>query len=296
MQTDLFKSFESSNVEVAGCRIFLRAGGSGDPVLLLHGFPQTHHAWAKVANRLSERYRVIVPDLPGYGESMGPEPTPSAYAKRHLAEIFRALMSALGHERFHIAGHDRGGRIAYRMALDTPECLLSLGLVDIVPTLEVWDAMNWQSALSGYHWSLLAQPAPLPERLIGADGPAYVHHLIDRWVGHRDRLDPAAVAAYAASFKNPDVIAAVCADYRAGATIDRDHDLADRDAGQTIEVRSRLIWGQRYLKSKGVTPLEVWQRWAVDVDEVALDVGHFVAEEAPKETAEALEGLFATRP
>lgn len=289
----MFEGFESRSVEIDGCRINLRLAGAGTPVLLLHGFPQTNHAWHAVAPRLAERFQVVVPDTPGFGETSGPEPTPEAFAKRNLARLCCDLMSALGHDRFHLAGHDRGGRIAYRLALDTPARPISLGLLDIVPTLEVWEAMDWQAALGGYHWLLLAQPAPLPERLVGHDGASYVHHLIDRWAGHRDRLDPAAVAAYAASYRKPEVVAAACADYRAGATLDAAHDRADREAGRKISVPARLIWGQRYLKPRpGVSHLEVWRRWAETVDEVPLDCGHFVAEEEPAAVADALAELF----
>jgi len=294
MSDDLFPGFETRNVTVDDCRFHLRTGGDGPPVLLLHGFPQTHLAWAQVAADLARDFTVVVPDTPGYGDTAGPAPDPAQFAKRNLARLCRDLMRELGHDRFHLAGHDRGARIGYRLALDAPEAVRSFGIVDIVPTIEVWDAMDWKAALGGYHWTLLAQPAPTPERLVGADGPGYVHHLIDRWAGHRDRLDPRAVEAYAASYVKPSVIAAACADYRAGAGEDREHDLADREAGRRITVPCRLIWGTRYLKSKGVTPLEVWHRWAEQVDEVPLDVGHFVAEEAPQETATALRDLFGS--
>ena len=202
-------------------------------------------------------------------------------------------MAALGHSRFHVAGHDRGGRIGYRMAFEFPETVMSLGAIDIIPTLENWDAMTWKSALGAYHWLLLAQPAPLPETLVGADGPGYCRHLIDRWVGHPERLDPMAVAAYCDSYAKSSVVAACCADYRAGAIFDRDDDLADREAGRKLSMPVRLIWGERYLKGKGAEPLDVWRRWAETVDEVPLDVGHFVAEEAPDETAQALDELFS---
>lgn len=292
-ETVMFEGFETRRVRVEDCVFHLRTGGEGPPVLLLHGFPQTHRAWAPVAGLLRDRYRLVIPDTPGQGETEGPEPTPENFSKRRLAVLCRRLMEALGHPRFHLAGHDRGGRIGYRMALDAPEVVLSFAALDIVPTLEVWEAMRWRSALSGYHWLLLAQPAPLPETLVGADGPGYVHHLIDRWAGHRDRLEPEAVAAYADSYRKPSVVAAACADYRAGATLDREHDVADLEAGRKLAMPCRLVWGERYLVAKGAGPLETWRRWAERVDEVPLDVGHFVAEEAPEETARALDGLFA---
>ena len=288
----MFEGFETRRITVEDCTFHVRIGGDGPPVLLLHGFPQTHHAWAKVAGLLADRYTVVVPDTPGYGDTVGPEPTPENFSKRRLAALCRGLMAALGHQRFHDAGHDRGGRIAYRMAFEFPETVRSLGAIDIIPTLENWDAMTWKSALGAYHWLLLAQPAPLPETLVGADGPGYCRHLIDRWVGHPERLDPEAVAAYCSSYAKSSVVTACCADYRAGATFDRDDDLADREAGRRLSMPVRLIWGERYLKGKGTEPIDVWRRWAEIVDEVPLDVGHFVAEEAPDPTARALDELF----
>lgn len=289
----MFDGFETRRMTVQGVDLHVRVGGNGPPVLLLHGFPQTHLAWHRVAPVLAGRFTVIVPDLPGYGASRGLAATPEAYSKRNLARIMVGLMAALGHDRFALAGHDRGGRIGYRLALDHPGVLTRFAPVDIIPTLEVWEAMNWQAALGGYHWLLLAQPAPLPEKLVGSDGPGYVHHLIDRWAGHRDRLDPAAVEAYAEAFADPAVVAAACADYRAGATLDADFDRIDRDAGRRIDCPVLLVWARRYLKERGRRHLDVWRGWAEDVREVALDCGHFVAEEAAEDCAAALLDFFS---
>lgn len=289
----MFDGFESRTVPVEGFDLRVRVGGSGPPLLLLHGFPQTHLAWHRVAPVLAGRFTVVVPDLPGYGRSTGPAPTPEGYAKRNLARLMLGLMDALGHPRFALAGHDRGGRIGYRLALDHPGRLTRFAPIDILPTLEMWESMDWQSALRGYHWLLLAQPSPLPENLVGADGPGYIRHLIDRWAGHRDRLDPAAVDAYAAAFGDPAVVAVACADYRAGASLDVEHDRADRDAGRKIGCPVLLIWARRYLKERGRRHLDVWNLWAEDVREVAFDCGHFVAEEAAEGCAEALMDFFA---
>ena len=289
----MFDGFDTRRVTVDGADLHARIGGEGPPVLLLHGFPQTHLAWHRVAPALAGRFTVVVPDLPGYGASRLAAPTTEALAKRTLARQMVALMAALGHQRFALAGHDRGARIGYRLALDHPDRLTRLAPIDILPTLEVWEAMNWQAALNSYHWLLLAQPAPLPENLVGADGPGYVRHLIDRWAGHRDRLDPAAVAAYAESFADPAVVAAACADYRAGATLDVEHDRADRDAGRRIDCPVLLVWATRYLKERGRRHLDVWRGWAEDVREVPLDCGHFVAEEAAEDCAAALLNFFS---
>ncbi|GHD56484.1 haloacetate dehalogenase [Thalassobaculum fulvum] len=289
----MFEGFETRRITVRGAELNLRVGGDGPPVLLLHGFPQTHLAWHRVAPVLAERFTLVVPDLPGYGASRGLAPTPEAYSKRNLAAVMVELMDGLGHRQFALAGHDRGGRIGYRLALDHPGVLTRFAPVDILPTLEVWEAMDWQAALGGYHWLLLAQPAPLPETLVGADGPGYVRHLVDRWAGHRDRLDPAAVDAYAAAYADPEVVAAACADYRAGATLDADFDRADRTAGRRIDCPVLLVWARRYLKERGRRHLDVWRRWAEDVREVSLDCGHFVAEEAAEDCAAALLGFFS---
>jgi haloacetate dehalogenase len=172
----MFEGFETRRITVRGAELNLRVGGDGPPVLLLHGFPQTHLAWHRVAPVLAERFTLVVPDLPGYGASRGLAPTPEAYSKRNLAAVMVELMDGLGHRRFALAGHDRGGRIGYRLALDHPGVLTRFAPVDILPTLEVWEAMDWQAALGGYHWLLLAQPAPLPETLVGADGPDRRRH------------------------------------------------------------------------------------------------------------------------
>lgn len=288
----MFDGFETRRIKVHDVDLNVRIGGDGPPVLLLHGFPQTHLAWHRVAPVLAERFTTVVPDLPGYGASRGPEPTPQGFSKRNLARIMVALLEVLGHSRFALAGHDRGARIGYRLALDHPGRLTRFAPIDILPTLEVWEAMDWQAALGGYHWLLLAQPSPLPETLVGADGPAYVHHLLDRWAGHRARLDPDAVAAYAGAFADPAVVAAACADYRAGATLDAEHDRVDRTAGRRVDCPVLLLWARRYLKERGRRHLDVWRTWVEDVREVSFDCGHFVAEEAAEDCAAALMDFF----
>ncbi|MCG8694323.1 MAG: alpha/beta hydrolase, partial [Minwuiales bacterium] len=197
-----------------------------------------------------------------------------------------------GHSCFFLAGHDRGGRVAYRLTLDNPERVTRLAALDIVPTFEVWTAMDWKGALGGFHWPFLAQPAPLPERMIGADPDLFIGHLIERWAGDPAKLKPDAMAAYLKQFHKPEVIAATCADYRAGATVDMDHDRADRAAGRKIGCPVLLVWGRRYLTAKAGSPLASWREWADDVREVPLDCGHFVAEEEPDACAAALIDFF----
>ncbi len=291
---DLLAGFARQRIEVEGASLQARTGGAGPPLLLLHGYPQTSLIWHRVAPVLAPHFSLVIPDLRGYGESRGPAPDPDhqLYAKRAMALDMVQLMAALGHDRFDVAGHDRGGRVGYRLALDHPERVRRLAVLDIVPTLDAWEQMDADRALSTYHWQFLAVPAPVPERLIGAAPEFYVRHLLQRWAGDLDRLDPRAVAAYAGQFRDPAVVAATCADYRAGASTDRQHDQADRAAGRRIACPVLVLWGRGYLGDKTASPLAIWQRWADDVREQALDCGHFLAEEAPDATAAALLDFF----
>jgi haloacetate dehalogenase len=291
----VFEGFGEHRINVGEAEIFLRSGGSGPPLLLLHGYPQTHVAWHRVAPRLMRHFTVICPDLRGYGESRGPAPDPEHrhYAKRAMARDMAALMTALGYERFLLAGHDRGARVGFRLCLDAPERVERFAALDIIPILDVWEQMDAEKALASYHWSFLAVPAPVPERLIGADPDFYIRHLLDRWVGRPDALHEQAVAAYLRQFHDPAVIAATCADYRAGATVDRDDDAEARRQGRKIACPVLVLWGRRYLSSKTTSPAAVWRGWTADVREIALDYGHFLAEEAPDDCAAALAGFFA---
>ena len=200
----MFEGFDQRRIAVDGLGLAVRCAGSGPPVLLLHGFPQTGAAWHLVAPSLAERFSVVVPDLPGYGASEGPDPEDvTAYGKRNIARIMVALMRELGHEQFCLAGHDRGGRVAYRLAFDHPDRVEKLALLDIATTLGTWESMDWRDALENYHWPLLAQPHPLPETLIGADPVFYLHHLLDRWSGSPNCLAPEAVAEYETAIRTP---------------------------------------------------------------------------------------------
>ena len=291
----MFPGFEKRQISLGDGRINLVAGGEGPPLLLLHGYPQTHVAWHAVAPLLAQDFRLIIPDLPGYGDSLGPAPDPEHlnYAKRTTAKVMVALMAELGHDRFCLAGHDRGGRVAYRLALDHPDRVERLAVLDIIPTLEVWAAMDWQQALDGYHWPFLAQPAPLPEQMIGQDPDFYIKHLLDRWIQDGNRLDPEAEAANIAQFHKPSVISATCADYRAGAGPDREHDAADKSAGKRIACPLHVIWGRGYFLTEAESPAAIWRDWADEVSESALNCGHFVAEEQPAACAEALRAFFS---
>ncbi|HTO83846.1 MAG TPA: alpha/beta hydrolase [Methylomirabilota bacterium] len=294
----MLEAFAEKRIAVGETEIFLRTGGAGPPLLLLHGYPQTHVIWHRVAPTLARHFTLVMPDLRGYGQSRGPTPDAAHlnYSKRALAHDMVAVMEALGHRRFALAGHDRGGRIGYRLCLDHPERVTRYAALDIVPTVEVWDEMDADRALSTYHWQFLAVPAPVPERLIGNDPEFYVTHLLRRWAGRFEALDPQAVAAYLAQFRDPRVIAATCADYRAGASSDRDHDRADRAAGRKIARPMLVVWGRGYKASAAASPAAVWRRWADDVREAPLDCGHFVAEEAAEDCAAALLRFFGDGP
>lgn len=290
----MFEGFENRQVPVGNCVINLLVGGEGPPLLLLHGYPQTHVAWHAVAPTLAKRFTLIIPDLPGYGDSVGPEPDPAHlnYAKRTTAKTLVDLMIALGHERFSLAGHDRGGRVAYRMALDHPHRIERLAVLDIIPTLDTWEAMDWEQALKTYHWPFLAQAAPVPERMIAQDPDFYIQHLLDHWILDGNSLAPEAAVHYRAQFHKATVIAATCADYRAGASQDVTHDKEDRAAGRTITCPLLIVWGCGYSPTIGKGPAKTWQTWAGDVSEVALNCGHFVMEEEADACATALERFF----
>lgn len=290
----MLDAFEERRLLVGEAEIYFRVGGKGPPLLLLHGYPQTHVMWHRVAPRLSQAFTLVMPDLRGYGRSKGPKADPEhrGYSKRAMAEDMVRVMTALGFERFAVTGHDRGGRVGYRLCLDHPERVDSFAALDIIPTLDVWEQMDADAALSMFHWSFLAAPAPVPERLIGGAPEFFVEQLLTRWSGNRLALDPKAVNAYLTQFRRPEVIAATCEDYRAGATVDRELDRIDREAGRKIACPVLVIWSRGYQASAKIPPVEVWRRWADDLTQVALDCGHFVAEEAPEACAEALWQFF----
>ncbi len=287
----MFDDFTQQIIDVGDARINVRRGGAGPALLLLHGFPQTHVHWHAVAPLLRTHFTLVMPDLRGYGDSRGPAPDPDnrRYSKRTMARDMVSLMDALGHERFLLAGHDRGARVAYRLTLDNPQRVMRLVSLDTVPTLDVWRLMDSKAAISAFHWPFLAQPAPLPETLLSADPDFFLHHLLTRWAGRPDALDPQAVAEYERAFREPAVRAAMIADYRAGATVDLAHDEEDRAAAKRITCPVFVPWGRRYTVT---SPLAVWQSWADDVRELCIDCGHFIAEEAPQECAEALREFF----
>jgi len=285
-----FPGFEQRRVAVGSVTLNVRMGGIGSPLLLLHGYPQTHIAWHTVAPELARHFTVVCPDLKGYGDSDAPAPSPDSgnYSKRVMGGEMLALMRALGHPRFAVAGHDRGARIAYRMALDHPEAITRLGILDILPTAEYWDLADRTFAVNTFHWGFLARDGGLPERLIGADPGFFQDYLMRLWAGDYGALDPEALKEYRRCFKKPENIAASCADYRAGYGIDDALDRADRAAGRKIACPVLVLSGDQYLSTGEDRAVDIWKRWATDVRGGVIQSGHFVAEEKPQEVLAAL--------
>lgn len=290
--SDLFPGFASHHVETKAGHIFLRQGGGGPPLLLLHGYPESHVMWHQVAPRLAEHFTLVIPDLPGYGWSAAPEPGPDhfPYAKRAMAAAMVELMEHLGFAHFSLMGHDRGARVGYRLGLDNPGRLDRLVLLDIAPTYVMWHKMDRARALQVYHWAFLAQPAPLPEKLISARSDFYIEWTMASWTATKDlsTFDARALAYYRAAYASPDRLHAMCADYRAGATVDLAHDEADLAAGRTLSCPTFLAWGEHGIPGRGVSPLEAWRALAPEVTGQAVPGGHFVCEEAPGPTLDAV--------
>ena len=232
-----------------------------------------------------------MPDLRGYGDSVGPVPDPEHmnYSKRTMANDMIRVMADFGYRQFNLAGHDRGARVAYRLTLDHPDSVWRLVSLDTAPTLDTWQQMDMEAALDAFHWPFLAQPAPIPETMIGNDPAFFLNHILQRWAGRPDALDEGAVAEYHRHFSNPSVLQAMAEDYRAGATVDFLHDKEDRAAGKRITCPVLVPWASRYISE---SPLATWKKWADDVEDLRLDCGHFIAEEEPEVCAEAMLGFF----
>jgi haloacetate dehalogenase len=279
----MFEGFQLSTIDVGGVSLRVRQGGSGPPLLLLHGHPQTHVMWHLIAPGLAERFTVIAPDLRGYGDSSKPPTTSDheSYSKRAMGNDLVALMQSLGFEQFCVAGHDRGGRVAYRMALDHPERVIKLAVLDIIPTGEHFRRADASFALGYWHWFFLAQPHPFPELVIGADPDTFY---LNRRGPDSHRIFAAdALAEYQRSWNNPATIHAMCEDYRAAATFDYALDEAERGI-RRIECPLLALWGEKNDLHRWYDVLAIWRDWADDVCGRALPCGHFLAEEAPDAT------------
>lgn len=291
--------FETTEVETGETSIFVRWSGSGSAILLLHGFPQTHLMWRSVAPLLARNFTVVCADLRGYGRSGCPVSTSdhAPYAKRTMAQDMVIVMERLGFPRFSVAGHDRGGRVAYRMALDHPSRVDRLAVLDVLPTETVWDRADARFALAYWPWSLLAQPEPLPERILAAAPEAIVDNALGGWGSPSAVFPPEVRAAYVQALRDPAHIHAICEEYRAAATLDREHDKADRKGGRCIACPLLALWSAEgalntwYVEAGG--PIALWRAWSDGVQGHPLNAGHFFPEEAPGETAEAMKRFFA---
>jgi haloacetate dehalogenase len=288
----LFEGFALERIDTGEATIRVRHGGSGPPLLLLHGHPQTHVMWHLVAPRLARDFTVVAMDLRGYGESSKPPTTPDhePYSKRAMARDAIAVMERLGFARFDVAGHDRGGRVAYRLALDHPERVRKLATLDIIPTGEHFRRADMQFGLGYWHWFFLAQPYPFPEKMIGADPDAFFSGRPNRGNVHAAE----ALEDYLRCYRNPETIHAACEDYRAAATYDFALDEADRGK-KKITAPVLALWAGRGQVATWYDVLAVWRDWADDVRGFPIESGHFIAEEAPDATYEALHAFFAQR-
>ena len=283
----MFEGFETEDVDTGEAVIHLRRGGAGPPVLLLHGYPQTHVMWHLVAPLLARDFTVVAPDLRGYGDSSKPPTTPDhePYSKRAWARDQVAVMAHLGFERFAVVGHDRGARCAYRMALDHPERVERLAILDVIPTADMYRRTDMRMALGAWHWFFLPQPYDLPERLLAADPEGFYFR------SRRSLFAPVALAEYERCLRDPRVIHAICEDCRAGATIDYELDEADRGV-RRIACPLLALWGEEGPLGS-VDVVAIWGAWAGDVRGAALPCGHHLPEEAPAETYAALRAFLA---
>lgn len=282
--------FETLQVKLSEVEIHLERGGSGPPLLLLHGYPQTHAMWHRVAGPISEHFEVICPDLRGYGASSKPPGLPdhANYSKRAMAKDLVEVLRHLGHAQVLVAGHDRGARVGHRLALDHPEVVSRLCVMDIAPTLHMFRNTNQAFATGYYHWFFLIQPDGLPERLIGQDPEYYLREALRRWSGPQASFDESVVQQYVQAF-TPEGIHATCEDYRAAASIDLIHDEADRSRKLTCPLH--VLWGSRGFVHRNYDVLSVWSDYAETVSGRPLDCGHFLPEEAPEAVVQELLGF-----
>ena len=295
MAASLFPGFTLETLQLSAGSVRLRRGGSGPPLLLLHGNPQTHAMWHATAPALARRFTVICPDLRGYGGSHKPPATPghAPYAKSAMAADLAGLMSALGHDTFRVGSHDRGARVAHRLALDHPDRVEKLAVLDIVPTLEHFERTDMSFALGYYHWFWFAQPHPFPENLIDAAPETWWFSHTSREPKDRGFFHPEALADYLAAARDPAAIVGMCEDYRAAATIDLDHDRAARAEGRKVRCPMLVLWGAKGKIGRWYDPLAIWREYcAGPVTGGPVASGHYLAEEAPGEILTAFESFF----
>ena len=289
----MLEGFVSSSIRVSdGIEIHVTVGGTGAPLLLLHGYPQTHAMWHKLAPLLARRFSVVMPDLRGYGDSDKPPggDDHAAYSKRRMAQDQMDVMRALGHPQFQAVGHDRGGRVLHRLCLDHPESVERAVLLDIAPTASMYGRTDKAFASAYFHWFFLIQPQDLPERLIAADPDYWLQRMLGARSSSESVFTPEALAEYQRTFRDPATIHATCEDYRAAAGIDLEHDKAD--ANKKVVCPLLVLWGERGVVGRMFDPLALWREKANDVQGHPLPGGHFLAEEAPRETFAALDAFL----
>lgn len=293
---NLFPGFRRATIDAEGVPVNLVTGGEGPPLLLLHGYPQTHALWHKMAPRLAQRFTIVAADLRGYGDSGKPatDTRHAPYAKRAMARDLVGAMHSLGHVRFFLAGHDRGGRVSHRLAADHPDAVARLAVLDISPTLAMYERTDMAFARAYWHWFFLIQPAPIPERLIGADPAFYLRRKMGDGAAGMTPFAPEAWAEYERCF-SPETIHASCEDYRAAATIDLEHDRADREAGRRLACPLLVLWGLHGVIEKCFTPLADWGAVASSVQGRALPAGHYLPEEVPGLVADEFERFFTEK-
>ena len=284
--------FERIQIKTSGADINLLHGGTGIPLLLLHGYPQTHFIWHEIAPKLANDFHVICPDLRGYGDSSKPPSSSDhyTYSKRAMAQDMIEVMESLGYSEFAVAGHDRGARVTHRMALDYPEKITKACVMDIAPTHYMFNNTNQHFATGYYHWFFLTQPDGLPEHMIGLEPAYYLKEKLKRWSAPNMQFASEAVDEYVRCFSKPDSIHATCEDYRAAASIDLEHDEADID--KKVECPLLVLWGAKGFVHRSYDVLDVWKQYANDIDGKSLDCGHFLPEEAPNEVYEELHQFF----
>lgn len=289
----LMSQFKAYKIPVGDATIDLAMSGEGHPLVLLHGFPETKMAWRKIAPKLAEGFKVLVPDLPGYGDSTGPtsDSKHENYSKRALASILIQAIKQLGIEQFALAGHDRGGRIAYRLALDHPGLVTSLTLLGIIPTTEIMERLTYSTARSMENWFFLSQPKPLPETMISAMPDFYLNHILDHWAEDGTAIPQDVRMEYLRCFRNPAVINAICEEYRA-SEIDLQHDRYDRANGKHIACPTLILWSEKGFTASFGDPLAIWKNWTNDVRGLPLPGGHFLMEETPEEVFAEIQGFL----
>lgn len=290
----MFDGFEEFDIATAGTTIHGLRGGEGPPVLLLHGIPETHLMWHRVAPSLAEHFTVVATDLRGFGDSGTPPSTPdhAPYSMREIARDQVEVMNSLGYDQFSVVGHDRGGRCAYRMALDRPRVVSRLAVLDIVPTGDAYRRADMDFSLRFWVWSFLAAPEPVPEQLIARAPAVVVNHMLDSWSQGPDAFPAEVRAEYIDKFSAPDSIHAICEEYRAAATLDYQHDEADRGQ-RRIACPVLALWSDAGAVASSYQPLEIWRAWCAEVQGGPISAGHFLPEEAPDQTAHHLIEFLA---